>query len=88
MYAATDPQHVSIHHSTCRTNCFFAYGLKKIVALMSVWTDDLVFVPPFSGGDASIAALTIFGMLSLEPFSDGFEVSLMLIRRLVQVVQS
>ena len=39
-------------------------------------------------GDASIASLTIFGMLSLEPFSDGFEMSVMLIRRLVQVVQS
>ena len=39
-------------------------------------------------GDASIASLTIFDMLSLQPFSDRFEVSVMLIRRLVQVVQS
>ena len=39
-------------------------------------------------GDASIALLTIFDMLSLEPLSDRFEVSVMLIRRLVQVVQS
>ena len=39
-------------------------------------------------GDASIASLRIFDMLSLEPLSDWFEVSVMLIRRLVQVVQS
>ena len=39
-------------------------------------------------GDASIASLTIFDMLSLEPFSDQFEVRVMLIRRSVQVVQS
>ena len=30
----------------------------------------------------------LFDLLSLEPFSDRFEVSVMLIRRLVQVVQS
>ena len=39
-------------------------------------------------GDASIASLRIFDMLSLEPLSDWFEVSVMLIRRLVQIVQS
>ena len=39
-------------------------------------------------GDASMASLTIFDMLLLEPLSDRFEVSVMLIRRLVEVVQS
>ena len=42
----------------------------------------------FVVGDASIASLTIFDMLLLEPFSDRFEGSVMLIRRMVQVVQS
>ena len=56
MYAATDPQHISIHHSTCRTTCFCGYGFEKKVALTSVWIDDPVFVPSFSGTATEVLA--------------------------------